>query len=78
MGRLVAAASRPASVTVASSMAPATQSAAPATRASASGHRRIVGPTDPSAIRTYRFGGAVTTQALAVAMTIALRTPTLL
>ena len=46
--------------------------------ASASGQRMIVGATEPSASRTDRDGTSVATQALAVAITIALRTPTLL
>ena len=46
--------------------------------ASASGQRITVGATEPSAIRIERFAASVATHALAVAITIALRTPTLL
>jgi hypothetical protein len=47
-----------------------------ASHCSVSDARMIVGPTVPMATRTDRSKGSWTKQALAIEMTIALRTPT--
>ena len=53
------------------------QSTAPAANASAADALKMVGATDPRASRTAHEGVSTARQALAMAMTMALRTPTL-
>ena len=57
-------------------LAPPSQSSRSVTHASASRARSTVGPTAPSATRMLRVGRSTARQALAMEMTMALRTPT--